>query len=401
MSKSRNMADLLDSNGDVKSGALDNVPPSNDASALTTGTLPVDRVPYLGRRNLIINGAMQVAQRGTSAIGAAGGRVYTTDRFYLGRYGSSSAGFTGQQVSASGVDNFTTALKITVTTTDTPSSSEANMVGHSFEGYNIDCLGFGTSNAKDITLSFWVKSSIAGTYGVTCSDSGAAAGYAASYTIDSANTWEKKIVTIPKFTGISGATDNWATNSSNSGMFINWGLGSAGARNLTPNSWISTGGLTPTGVIGQVNLVGTSGATFEITGVQLEVGSVATPFEHRSYGEELALCQRYYQVLSYTDGAMIASGIAANSGAARAAIYFNTMRAAPTVTLPTAGQSSGTQTYLNTSTAYPTTTGTHTATAISVRSFRFNGDSYSGLVGSYPAWLYSTGNTEIALSAEL
>lgn len=347
-----------------------------------------------GRRNIIINGAMQVSQRGTSSTSITSSGYYTCDRFkwVIGNLGT----WTVEQ-STDAPSGFSNSFKFTTTTADaSPASSDYAVLIQYIEAQNLQHLAYGTSDAKQLTMSFWVKSNKTGnaTFEMIQPDNNGRH-ISFSYSINVADTWEYKTIVIPAHS--SGIINN----DNGPGFEILWWVnsGSDFTGGSHPETWTNRANANR-----NPSNLGVGGATsdyFAITGVQLEVGSVATPFEHRSYGEELARCQRYYQVLSYTDGAMIASGIAANSSAARAAIYFNTMRAAPTVTLPTAGQSSGTQTYLNTSTAYPTTTGTHTASAISVRSFRFNGDSYSGLTGSYPAWLYSTGNTEIELSAEL
>ena len=249
-----------------------------------------------GRRNMIINGDMRISQRGTSAITAVAGKTYVTDRFAIGRYGSSTAVFTGQQVdTSSDFYEFQKALKCTVTTTDSPSGSEANLITYMFEGHDTTPIGFGTYYAKPITISFWVKSNIPGLYAVTACDNAAAKGYATEYTINTANKWEKKTVTIARFTGAGGT---WNYNTTSGSLAISWGLGGAGGRLIAKDQWVSTSGLTPVGTATTTNWVAKTGATFELTGVQMEIGTVATPFEHRSFSEELALCQRYYTMLA-------------------------------------------------------------------------------------------------------
>jgi len=330
MSRARNLADLLDANGDVASGALDNVPPSNDASALTTGTLPVERVPYVGRRNLIINGAMQVAQRGTSANTVTTAGYYTVDRWQLVR-NASTAVFTLEQSIDAPVD-FKNSFKTTVTATVSSGTTIYNFHRYSFEGQDIAHLNWGTSNAKTVTLSFWAKSSIAGTHGVLIGRQNEAM-YPATYAINAADTWEYKTITIDGPTSGSFATDNTA------GFEVIYDLGVGSTYSATAGAWDYVNNVF--GVTGAVKLCETNGATIQITGVQLEVGSVATPFEHRSYGEELALCQRYYAT-SYPvgkyaedDGGGLTDGSVFLAGNVTDACGGNTfpvqMRATPTL----------------------------------------------------------------------
>ena len=287
MSRARNLADLLDASGDVVSGALDNVPPSNDASALTTGTLPVARVPYVGRRNLIINGAMQVAQRGTSKTATSSG-TYLLDRFscYSGNYGT--YGYTVSQ-SSDAPSGFSNSLKYNFDDAD-PTPSTEHSIYYSFEGQDLQHLKKGTASAENVTLSFWVKASLAGTYIAELMDSDNSNRHInKSYTISSANTWEYKTITFAGDT--TGTLDNDNTASINIAFWL-----AAATGNTSGTLQTSWGELSQANrAVGQTNLGATANNAFYITGVQLEVGSVATPFEHRSYGEELALCQRYYQ----------------------------------------------------------------------------------------------------------
>jgi hypothetical protein len=283
MSKARNLADLLDASGDVVSGALDNVPPSNDASALTTGTLPVERVPYVGRRNLIINGAMQVAQRGTSAVTATSSGVFTTDRFKCFQSSGSTGSWTTEQ-STDAPAGFSSSTKATVASTQSFSTGIAWQLVHQIEGNNFISTAWGTSSAKDVTLSFWVKSSVTGAYSVSLHNDGYTKNYVTNYSISSANTWEYKTIVVPGETSGTWLTTNGI------GCSLRFNLGCSDSLTGATGSWGSSLFLQGTGA---VDWGSNSGATFYLTGVQLEVGSVATPFEHRSYGEELALCQRY------------------------------------------------------------------------------------------------------------
>jgi hypothetical protein len=245
-----------------------------------------------GRRNLIINGDMRIWQRGVGPISAVAGNTFCADRWQMGRYGSATGVFTGEQ-STDAPDGFRNSVKLTVTTTDTPSAQEAYLFTQPFEGLTIDPLAYETPSAKTINVSFWVKSSIVGTYAVSMQDGPAQRACTTSYTINSANTWEYKSVTFVGDTG-SGSYEQGLTTKG--GMII-FGLGGAGNRLASSmDTWYNSGGYTISmPKSGGTNWIVTSGATWQITGVQLELGKVATPFEHRSYGEELALCQRYYQ----------------------------------------------------------------------------------------------------------
>ena len=244
----------------------------------------------LGRRNLIINGAMQVAQRGTSTTEV--NDYGSVDRFKSNRSGYDNHLGTQAQVTDA-PDGFGFSLKHTVTTPETTvDAANIYRVMHFIESQNLQALKYGTSSAQDCTISFWVKGSVTGTYvfSVYADASGGSRLWTKTYTIDTANTWEYKTITIPPDT--TRAIDNDNTE----GLRLQWILGSGSNYTATDStSWIDygSGGL----AYGHNNdFVTTSNATWQLTGVQLEVGSVATPFEHRSYGEELALCQRYCTV---------------------------------------------------------------------------------------------------------
>ena len=260
-----------------------------------TGTVVTTASPSLGRRNLIINGAMQVAQRGTD-INNVTSTSYTADRWKLFKIDADQMVLDYDNVSDA-PDGFSNSLKITVATAETTvDASEWNMINQPIEGQNLQHLKAGTSSAQDLIVSFWVKSSVTGTYTVSlyCPDFSGSPNrkyYGTTYTIDTADTWEHKTVTI------SGNTNSGDTiaNDNTEGMRVGFMLG-AGSNftSGTSDTWGSADGWAA-GI--NNNFVTTLNATWLITGVQLEVGSVATPFEHRSYGEELALCQRYFQYI--------------------------------------------------------------------------------------------------------
>ena len=237
-----------------------------------------------GTRNKIINGAMVIDQRNAGAAVAATNE-YTLDRWF-GRENTDGA-ITVQQVSDAPA-GFVKSAKVTVTTADASvGSSQFAYFAHRFEGLNISDFSFGTASASPITLSFWIKSSLTGTFGgaVTNGTNNNRA-YPFTYTISSADTWEEKAITIAGDT-----SGTWATDSSQA-MALFFGLGNGSSTTATAGAWTSTAGIQS--ATGAVDLISTLNATWQITGVQLEAGDTATPFEHRSYGQELALCQRYY-----------------------------------------------------------------------------------------------------------
>jgi hypothetical protein len=255
------------------------------ANSVTNNSLTTDQFASAavhGRRNLIINGAIQVAQRGTSFTSTAD--LYTLDRFAVGQ-GLPVNAMTVER-STDAPNNFKNSIKITAGTGASASTTGYAILRQAIEGQNISHLGFGTSAAKAIILSFYVKSSLTGTFGVSVRNQAGSRGYGGTYIINSANTWEYVTIAIPADTGGTWPTDNGI------GLHIMWDLGAGSNYDIASGSWID--GTNIIGVESTVKLTETTGATFQLTGVQLEVGDTATPFEHRSYGEELSLCQRYY-----------------------------------------------------------------------------------------------------------
>ena len=262
----------------------------NGQALLATDT-PQQAFDLLGarNRNLIINGGMAISQRGTSFSPAATGIRYCLDRFYTQ---SISNNITITQ-SSDAPTGFKNSLLLTMGTATT---LDFMRVGTTIEGFNFSSLAFGTSSAKTFTLSFWVKCSLTGSFGVgfrngTSPDgTGTTTSRLASYTINSANTWEYKTITIP------GATSQTWGSSNDLGLNIKWDIGDSAARSGTVDAtWQTSNSTYPVGLTGGTKVANTTGATWQVTGVQLEEGKVATPFEYRSFGEELALCQRYFQ----------------------------------------------------------------------------------------------------------
>ena len=250
-------------------------------------------------RNLIINGAMQVAQRGTSGTSTAD--IYTVDRFAVG-HGSPVNAMTFEQ-STDTPDNFKNSLKVTAGTGASAGTTGYATLRQAIEGQNMAHLGFGTSAAKAITLSFYVKCSLTGTFGISIRNQAGDRAYAGTYVINSANTWEYKTVAIP-----GDASGTWPTDTG-LGFNLFWDLGAGSNYDIAAGSW--TTGSNMFGVESTVKLTETTGATFFITGIQLEVGETATPFEHRSFADELRRCQRYYEK-SYAQGTNPGTGTAVN-----------------------------------------------------------------------------------------
>jgi hypothetical protein len=278
----------------------------------------------LSGRNRIINGDMRIDQRNAGASVTPGDGVYTLDRW---RAGASQSSKFSVQRSATAPVGFTNSLLITSLSAYTVTTNDNFEIFQFIEGFNVADFGWGTANAATITISFWVRSSLTGTFGGAINNSAFNRSYPFSYTISTANTWEQKSVTIAGDTSGTWLTDNSA------GLLLCIGLGAGTGRSGTAGSWSSSTFYNATGA---VSVVGTNGATFYITGVQLEAGSVATPFERRSYGQELALCQRYFQVFG---GAVNNFGIQGYTTAGNNVSYgyswIVTMRSAPTVTMPT------------------------------------------------------------------
>ena len=264
MTKARDIADL----GAVTS-RLDTVGASDGA---------------LSNRNLIINGAMQVAQRGTSTTGITATGYYTSDRWRL--EGNTDATFTMENVSDS-PDGFSNSTKVTVTTADTSvGSTQYHVVAQRIEAQNLQQLKYGTSSAENLTVSFWVKSSTTDTFVITLEHGETNLYISKQFTIGSANTWEYKTLTFVGDTSLAINNDNGI------GLHFYLMLAAGSSYNTGPSSTWTTVSALGGGI--DNTWIGTTNATVQITGVQLEVGDTATPFEHRSYGDELARCQRYF-----------------------------------------------------------------------------------------------------------
>jgi hypothetical protein len=286
-------------------------------------------------KNRIINGGMVIDQRNAGAVVTLTS-TFPVDRFYI--IMSAAGKFTAQQNAGavtppSGFSNY---LGTTSTSAYTAGASEIFGINHRVEGLNTADLGWGTASASAVTLSFWVRSSLTGTFGGAFYNSGNTRSYPFSYTISAANTWEQKTVTI------AGDTSGTWLATNGVGLGINFSIGAGATVSGTSGAWA---GATYWSATGATSVVGTNGATFYITGVQLEKGSTATSFDYRPYGTELALCQRYYEK-SYNDGTAIGTattvGVVGQSGlqgvttTTEAGTYVTfkvTKRATPTISV--------------------------------------------------------------------
>ena len=346
-----------------------------------------------GMRNRIINGAMMIDQRnsGASVTGIYGG-VYAVDRFPV--YGSIANKCTIQQTPSTTETGYATRLnagfanylQVTSSGVTTFGSTDEYEIFHKIEANNVSDLQWGTSNAKPVTLSFWVRSSLTGTFGGQFSNASYNRSYVFSYTINSTNTWEQKTITVPGDT-----SGSWTTTGTGLGIYLSFDLGSGTSLRTTAGSWVAG---YYTSVTGAVSVLGTSGATYAITGVQLEKGSTATAFEQLHYGHILALCQRYYYFSNPSNQAK--TGGAWGSMYSGSTAHLNgplpvTMRASPTFTF---GGSSNTYYISNINGA---SSGTPQNSASSPTIIDFEVTSLSGGAVGYPC-MY---NGQLSITAEL
>jgi len=335
-----------------------------------------------GMRNRIINGAMVIDQRNAGASVTPTDAQYCVDRWRA--VASAASKFTVQQ-STTAPDGFTNSLLLTSSSAYTPSTSEAFGILQLIEGFNCADLMFGTATAKTITVSFWVRSSLTGTFGGFLTNASFNRAYPFTYTINSANTFEQKTVTIAGDT-----TGTWATN--NSGCIgVGFSIGAGATISATAGAW---GAGTKLGATGQTQLISTNGATFYITGVQLEKGSTATSFDYRPFGTELQLCQKYFTKSQSWAAAVTAGegqGLIAWNAVTTAVIagwasHKVSMRTQPTITIY---RQDGTINATNRFTDGVNTTGTATCPEPGIEGFRYVSNASSGFTaGTYYQFYY-------------
>ena len=374
---------------------VNSIVPPNAGEGVSIDGLQMPTAGAFSNRNMIINGAMTVAQRATSLTVTTGGYV-TVDRWRYTQAGNYGVAVSPTISKSTDVPNnlFNYSYKLEAGTGATPTASQYHEVDTFLEGQNVYQLAQGTSDAKNMTLSFWVKASTAGTY---CASIGSVQPYStgrkrvAEYTINSANTWEYKVITIA---GDTGGAWNRTTNAI--GLSICFTLAAGSDKQGTKDTWLNSSTITCTN--NQTNLTATTGATWFLTGVQLEVGSKATPFEHEGYGQTLAKCQRYfYRKLPFLAHPVWLYG---NDGGSTQIPFPTEMRANPTFSY-SGTLNSTILIYYGPSTAYRNFT-TLNATVTSPQSARINVTGISPTVtAGYSMGLYVNTNAYLNFNAEL
>jgi hypothetical protein len=354
------------------------------AQQASTGVSP-------GFRNRIINGGMTIDQRNAGASVTPTNSQYTLDRYQF--YVSQASKLTCQQNAGSVTPpvGFSKYLGVTSSSAYSIGAGDYFSFQQFIEGYNVADLNWGTANAKTVTLSFWVRSSLTGTFGGSLGNAATNRSYPFTYTISSANTWEQKTVTIAGDT-----SGTWETTNS-IGLAVYFSLGVGSTFSGTAGAWAGASYVSATGA---TSVVGTNGATFYITGVQLEVGSTATSFDYRPYGTELALCYRYYYQRNIASGdypfALQAYSTTAVYGAM---VQFPvTMRATPTVA------SSGAFLAQQANSGSSNTIGTFGASLKSTSAFGCFSDGtsgFTGMVAGNMSTVYCNAASYISASAEL
>ena len=333
-------------------------------------------------KNRIINGAMVIDQRNAGASVTPASSAYTLDRWQAAM--SVASKYSVQQLSASAPAGFGNYLGVTSLSAYAVGTSDYFNINQSIEGFNIADLTWGTANAKTVTLSFQVYSSLTGTFGGTLRNSAGNYNYPFSYSIPTANTWTPISIVI---TGPTSGT--WVTNNG-IGVNVGFALGVGSTLSGTAGAWSTNNYLSATGA---TSVVGTSGATFYITGVQLEVGLAATGFEYRQYGTELALCQRYFEI---TNTAQISG-----SPAAANVVFFNAAFVVTKRTSPSNYGNGGTISFYQASNNTQYAGGSVGAiNNVSIGGVEFQVGSFAGLTtGSYGIFRPST--SQLSWSAEL
>ena len=338
-------------------------------------------------KNRIINGAMVIDQRNAGAsVTITTAEEYIVDRFNFAP--SSSSKLTGQQ-STTAPAGFSNSILLTSTAATSVASGDYYFMQHKVEGFNFADCNWGTADAKTVTLSFWCRSSVTGTYGGALVNSAQNRSYPFTYTISVANTWEQKTITVAGDT-----SGTWVGATNGIGVRLRLGFGVGSTYSGTAGSWASASYFSATGA---TNWISTNGATFYITGVQLEVGSSATGYEYRQYGTELALCQRYFVTL-LGSGSYSRAGFGIANGSTSCVIGISqpvAMRTGPTIAYSgSIGLYNGSTITNATSFSVDYTDLIYSTVVVNVT---------SGLSAGFPYQLLSAANTtaRITLSSEL
>jgi hypothetical protein len=339
-----------------------------------------------GFRNRIINPAMVIDQRNAGAS-VTPNNTYTLDRWQLENSQTGKASIQQNAGSVTPPAGFTNYLGVTSLSAYSVGATDYFLLTQSIEGFNAADFAWGTANAQSATISFWVRSSLTGTFGGTVNNSAQQRAYPFTYTISAANTWEQKTVTIPGDTSGTWLTTNGI------GIRLRFNLGTGATYSGTAGAWTGTSNVfAPTGA---TSVVGTNGATFYITGVQLEKGSTATSFDVRPYGTELQLCQRYFASLSGAN--VFSAGVGLATGAAVGTVQVNcpvSMRANPTIAY------TGTI-YLTDANSYDSTVNSIASQIGAINSVRVSFNTSGGMTTYRPALLSIATGATLTLSVEL
>jgi hypothetical protein len=363
-----------------------------DASQNVTFVNSASLPNTFGFKNRIINGAMVIDQRNSGSAVTPTAAVYSLDRW--NSQVAQSNTFSVQQ-STTAPTGFINSLLVTSLAATSVGVSENSTVEQYVEGLNCNDFSWGTASAQVVTLSFWVRSSLTGTFGGCLQNSDNTRSYVFSYTISAANTWEQKSVTI------AGDTSGTWLTTNGIGIKLRFSIGVGTNLQTTAGSWASANYRS---VTGETQVLATNGATWRVSGVQLEKGSTATSFDVRPYTTELQLCQRYCWV-SYTtsgNGGPLGTGAVYSTTLTQVALHLPvSMRTTPTATTVLNGSSIWCQSYIG-------ATGTTTATAPSVQTdlnnfqnVRLAIDGLSGMTAGQASWTFTAANAKLILSAEL
>ena len=369
---------------------------SSTPSALTTSGGDLTNaagISYMANKNLFYNGAMQVAQRGTSTASITAGGYYTADRWALAleTLGTWTQSVENDAPTGSG---FRKSLKMLCTTADaSPAAGDLLFWRQPLEGQDLQRIAKGTSSAQQLTLSFWVKSNVTGTYVCNLVDNDNTRMVSGSYTISASATWEKKTITFAADT--TGAFDNDNAVS----LYVNWWLaaGSTYTSGALRSAWTATAN--GDYAVGQTNLAAATNNYWQVTGVQLEVGPVASSFEFKSFGQELAQCQRYFCVIADGSGQTFGTCAYYFTTEVLGTVFFPvTMRAAPTFSA-----ASGSYYEVQTNVTADALSGVQ-ANTISSRSaniFANSSNGASGTTGHGGQYRTTSASANISFSAEL
>ena len=361
-----------------------------DASQNVTFANSANLPNTFGFKNRIINGAMVIDQRNAGAAVTPTAGTYTLDRYF---YQSSQASKATIQQNAGSVTpptGFTNYLGVTSTSAYSSGAGDFFRIFQSIEGLNVADLAWGTASAKTVTLSFWVRSSLTGTFGGSLQNSASNRSYPFTYTISSANTWEYETITI------AGDTSGTWLTTNGTGVTVGFNIGTGTTFSGTAGAWAGANYLSATGA---TSVLATNGATFYITGIQFEVGSTATSFDVRPYGTELVLCQRYYYRAVNGNSQVITNGFYYSNSDARGVINFPcTMRSAPSLV-----SSSGTDHFRIQSVSADDTFNTFldAGPTSTTAMYLYINSNVSGTAGTAGAFISNNASASLAFSSEL